>query len=286
MCCDIEQEIKDLFGEEFSQQQTGKYYRMVHDITYAFYMARLFLGHKNMEDRFDLFSKKAKSINTENKDQIFLELQKEVLEYGKIDSIITRDYCQIFDYNDFEIMAEKILNNSHLLVNGKTFRICEIEFYYHGKDHEDEYVHKNPDQAKYGVFYFHKYKTGTYKSGTYKGMDMTYGDEDTFFGVLIRSIYDIENDEMIEGPCRSVNKVLELYGLDKVSDFVRDDGPLHTHYNQRKFYLIKGDLPQEIIYKGPRVGLSDKYPEYKSKNYRFLIMKNKIKKQKKDLVAI
>ena len=43
-------------------------------------------------------------------------------------------------------------------------------------------------------------------------------------------------------------------------------------------------LDKEQIYKGARVGLSDKYPKFKNLNYRFLIKKNLIKKQKKDLI--
>ena len=34
--------------------------------------------------------------------------------------------------------------------------------------------------------------------------------------MLIRSIYDIENDVMIEGPCRTVNKLIGSYGFEKI----------------------------------------------------------------------
>ncbi len=46
------------------------------------------------------------------------------------------------------------------------------------------------------------------------------------------------------------------------------------------------DGVEEQIYKGPRIGLSDKYPEWKNVHYRFLIKKNYIKKGKSDLVAL
>lgn len=78
---------------------------------------------------------------------------------------------------DFNDLSYKILNQSCLIVNGKVFRICEIEMYLHSESHPDEYVHCNPEQKSFGKFYFHKYATGTYKSGTWKGMDIVLGRE-------------------------------------------------------------------------------------------------------------
>src|SRR5579883_2225689 len=91
---------------------------------------------------------------------------------------------------DFDTIAEKILNSYELIIKGIKYRICEIEFYCRCKDHDDKYTHCTPDQQKYEKFYFHKYHNGTYKSGTYKGMDITFGNKDMYFGILIRSIYN------------------------------------------------------------------------------------------------
>jgi hypothetical protein len=58
----------------------------------------------------------------------------------------------------------------------------------------DEYTHCNDDQLKYGYWYFHKFPNGSYKGGTFKGLDITLGNnKDKYCGILIRSIYDIEN---------------------------------------------------------------------------------------------
>ena len=43
------------------------------------------------------------------------------------------------------------------------------------------------------------------------------------------------------------------------------------------------DLIKEVVAEGPRIGLSDKYPDYLNRNYRFVIFKNKIKKKKRSL---
>jgi len=53
-------------------------------------------------------------------------------------------------------------------------------------------------------------------------MDLTFGNDALFCGILVRSIYDVDNDEFIEGPCKSVNKMRELNGFETVVDFMSD----------------------------------------------------------------
>jgi len=179
----------------------------------------------------------------------------------------------------FEDYAEKLLNNTILKVktNDKTFRICEIEMYYCGKDHMDEYTHCNAMQLENGKFYAHKFGSGTYKVGTYKCMDIVYGNKkkNIYFGILIRSIEDIETGEFYCGPCVSVNKLLGFYEVKEFKDFFED-------YDIDEEFTLEevDDLKHEDIYIGPRVGLGDKYPEFKNKEYRYAIKINKIKKQK------
>lgn len=185
-----------------------------------------------------------------------------------------------FLHTDFNKIANNILNNTLLMVNGTKFRICEIEFYYTNDKHNDQYTHCSSDQAKFGFFYFHQYKNGTYKSGTYKGMDMTFGNNELYCGVLIRSLYDIDNDEFIEGPCRSVNKILELNGFTTVADFMDGKKEIKIYDKNDYLYLKPTKLNTEDIYCGKRVGLSNKYPDFLDRKYRYATMIKKIKKQK------
>ena len=187
----------------------------------------------------------------------------------------------------FDSIAYTILNRTILKLNNHSFRICEIEFYLNSKDHPDKYTHSDPDQLKYGYWYFHKYRDGRYKGGNYKGMDIALGNEPilTYCGILIRSIYNLKEKIMIEGPCRSVNKVLELYKINSISEFI-EDKILSVHKNSRNFCLIDAGYKVKpmIIYKGSRIGLSDNYPNYRNRDYRYLIYNNLIKKQKKSRV--
>ncbi len=192
---------------------------------------------------------------------------------------------------NFNDIAQDILNGKVLRVKDKIFRICEIEFYLHSEEHPDEYVHQSPDQLKNGSFYFHRYKNGAYKSGTYKGLDITFGDEEKkiYFGVLIRSIREVASEDLeavnpvIEGPCRSVNKILELYDCKSVDEFT-DGVTLNIDNNFRNFVLETRETKDEDkILVGPRIGLSNKYPEYKDKPYRYVLAGQGIKKEAKSL---
>lgn len=192
----------------------------------------------------------------------------------------------------FREIADLIMNKSVLVVNSRHFRICEIEFYLRNNAHNDEYVHGNPDQSKYNLWYFHQ-KGASYKNGTFRGLDIAVNKVPSgYSGILIRAIWDIENSIMIEGPCLSVNKILELYECSSIPDFIKQkvgnltiNSKLSVTANHHNFTIQNcPTLKPEVIYCGRRVGLSDKYPEWKDKPYRFLIMKNKIKKQKMGLM--
>jgi len=174
----------------------------------------------------------------------------------------------------FNKIANIILNQIVLVCNDYEYRPCEIEFYYRSEEHDDLYVHCNEDQLEFNSIYFHKFANGTFKSGTFKGMDMTFGirDKDIYFGILIRSIMDLETNEFIEGPCKSVERLIANHNAKTIQEFIDKDGEI----TYKKKTLDKKD-----IYEGTRVGLSDKYPEFKDRNYRYAIMIEKIKKQKK-----
>lgn len=183
---------------------------------------------------------------------------------------------------EFDIIAEKILNSYEIIIKDIPYRLCEIEIYCKCEKHDDKYTHCAKEQAEYEKFYFHRHRNGTYKSGTYKGLDITFGNNDMYYGVLIRSIYNEKNNEIIEGPCRTVNKILELNGHSEVKNFVVN-GTLNIYEDNRLKIRFNNNLKFQSIYAGPRIGLSDKYPEYMKRKYRYIIYKDKIKKDKKNL---
>lgn len=201
---------------------------------------------------------------------------------------VTKLNYDTLDDRYFYAMADRLLNECYLLVNGKKFRLAEIEFYLKTVHHPDDYAHCNPDQLVMHAFYFHRFKNGTYKNGNYRGLDLSFGDADAnaFFGILIRAICDIKTGAITEGPCNVVNRILAEYGYDNIMDFTNGEN-LNIFENHHDFLLVPCEtLIRHRIYHGPRIGLSDKYPEYQMRKYRFVIYRNRIKKQKSKLVEI
>ena len=189
--------------------------------------------------------------------------------------------------NDFQMLADKILNKARLVANTKEYKICEIEMYLRNNDHDDKYVHGHDDQKQFGKFYFHRYQNGTYKAGTYKGLDIVLGNNNSYFGILIRTLYDSDTNKFIEGSCRCVNEILQQFNVTDVKEL------MNTHFDNKQIEIINNKLYLKNyngitfdIYTGPRIGLSDKYTEYKNKNYRFVIMEYGVKKQKKTLTLL
>jgi hypothetical protein len=120
-------------------------------------------------------------------------------------------------------------------------------------------------------------------------MDIVLGEKNKYFGILIRSIMDLNTGEFIEGPCKCVNKILEQFGAKNLNELFesRKNKTELISLNDNDLALVKKNiLPAKKVYVGRRIGLSDKYPEYKNKMYRFVIYENKIKKEKKTLVEV
>lgn len=186
----------------------------------------------------------------------------------------------------FEIFANYLLNDCVLYIGKEKYFLEEVEFYYHHDNHKDEYVHKTQDQKTCKQWYFHKYKTGVYKSGTYKGLDLTYGNEKTYGGILIRAIQKATTLEYVIGPCNVVNYILKTLNMDQVSDLVDSMKSPDSFCDKNPFYLSADKPMQNTIFKGPRVGLSGKYPEFMFKNYRFLKSPSNTLKYKDTLVSV
>ena len=166
---------------------------------------------------------------------------------------------------DFKKIADVLLNHASVKVNGNSYQIREIEFYLHQNDHLDLYVHQSKLQQRFNGLYFHQYKNGTYKSGTYKGMDLTFGHTDRYFGILVRGLINEADQKIHDGPCLVVNEILAQYGVKTIDQYLAlaldldNIAQISYHVSHRGATLITG----------PRIGLSEKCLEYKDKPYRY-----------------
>jgi hypothetical protein len=157
--------------------------------------------------------------------------------------------------DDFQRIANDLLNNWVLKVENALYRITEIEFYYKDEagNHDDSYIHGHELQKQKGKWYFHG-----------SGIDITFGNSKAYGGILIRAIY-------------KVNKGEEKYCYGPLNCIVEIFSNLSNIYKpEMSFCLIPAT--QELFKKekpicAQRVGLNpDKNPEMWNKYYRFLIM--------------
>jgi 3-methyladenine DNA glycosylase Mpg len=152
-----------------------------------------------------------------------------------------------------EICA-RLVQNCQLLVeseNGEfvAFRFVEVEAYlFAPPGFEDVFAHRDPMQyTTCGAWYFHK-KGNSYKGGTYKGLDLTFGSTangGVSGGILLRSIVNVSTLEIIEGPCRLVDHVLNLSGSSGIEEFVENhlQSKLDAFSSSSKLKISYADNP-------------------------------------------
>lgn len=100
---------------------------------------------------------------------------------------------------------------------------------------------------------------------------------------------DLDTNEFIEGPCKSVNKILEQFNCADVAELFNNEfaGIDQISMTDEKINLaIDNTLTKLDIFKGPRIGLSDKYPDYQNLLYRYATNIAKIKKNRKSFIPV
>lgn len=153
--------------------------------------------------------------------------------------------------NDFNRIAFDLMNNWMFKIESKLYRICEIEFYLKSESHNDTYTHGHKLQKEKERWYFHS-----------SGIDITFGENGFYGGILIRAIYDIKENQYTYGP---LNCVTELFSN------------INNIYNSNiSFGLVsskESNIKIETPIAAPRVGLNPQKDKAKYEAfYRFLIM--------------
>lgn len=197
-------------------------------------------------------------------------MENKILDVLSLDSGL---YNNLPDYQTiFSKLAKYLMNGFILVINKDKYQICEIEFYLNDGIHVDPFIHGDPHQSKIGRWYFHRQNSKGYKSGSFKGVDITFGYNKTnkkfLGGILIRSIMNLANDTVIEGPCNVVNTILSKNSKKTIDEFVicgiKDNNqPISDEtmiVNGTNLLYLKYDSNNELydndIYCGPRVGLT------------------------------
>lgn len=197
-------------------------------------------------------------------------------------SLLARPPSGAVDQAWFTSLAQALLQNMELVIRDRPHRLREVEFYYQGPGHQDPFAHGHPMQKSCGRWYLHR-EGSSYRGGSFKGLDLSFGPEEAFGGILIRSLSG--EGAQINGSCLCVEHMLRLTGYQHVSQLdealgtrqVTEPGPIYLRQ------APEADLGE--IWSTPRVGLTLKraashptMPSYLMRPYRFLHPERWIKK--------
>ncbi|MGF1582605.1 MAG: hypothetical protein ACFCD0_25050 [Gemmataceae bacterium] len=190
----------------------------------------------------------------------------------------------------FSRIAEYLLNEATVMIAGNLHRFTEIEFYYSGDGHDDQFAHRDPIQLQNGVWYFHRTR-GTYRSGSFKGVDVAFGDGKAFAGVLIRGLFPFDGGQ-IDGPSLHVDYWLKQTGQDTVAALDEAMNGRSVWDSDSPIHLVESDVKRDHpIIRSARVGLTLKkakpdsdLPNYIVRRYRYLTEPRTIKKGKPHMV--
>ena len=192
----------------------------------------------------------------------------------------------------FTRIAEQLLNGCVLMVGNEPHRFVEIEFYYRGDGHPDPFTHGDPLQRESGRWYFHR-TAGVYRGGSFKGLDLTFGANGAYGGVLIRGI-EKPDGSLVDGPSLCVDHLLEKTGHRQVAALDDAIGGRLAWDSNNVLFLDQAPSPgQRPLARSARVGLSLKkarasaageMPRYIMKLYRYLSEPRRTAKGKTYLV--
>ncbi|NEP10912.1 MAG: helix-turn-helix domain-containing protein [Symploca sp. SIO2C1] len=181
------------------------------------------------------------------------------------------------------------MNRTRLLICGKPHRLVEIEFYYYNKAHPDPFAHRHPLQLTWGQWYFHR-QGDNYRGGSFKGLDLTFGEDTAFGGILIRSL-EAADGTLIDGPSLCVDHLLAQAEVSQVATLDEAIGDRMACDRNSPLVLEEATLKQHQIFDSARVGLSLKrthiypnMPQYLLRPYRYLTEPQRIRKGKPYLV--
>ncbi len=177
----------------------------------------------------------------------------------------------------FASLASTLLHHTSLVIASQPHRLLEIEFYFFGGDHEDPFAHCDPFQKTSGLWYFHR-EGGEYRGGSFKGVDISFGPEGMFGGILIRTIQAPSGD-VVNGCSLCVDHILSQTGHPNLSSLDREIALRSVWDESSPMFLQHSEDANDAgpIWATARVGLTLKrlyqhptMPAFVMREYRFL----------------
>ena len=184
------------------------------------------------------------------------------------------------DPETFAAFAEAVLTRTRLVAGGSRRRPTEVEVYVRADSHPDPYPHAQDLTRTAARWYFHR--TGqSYRGGTYKGLDLTCGGGSWHGALLLRAMTD-DAGEAVAGPCRLVNRLLELTGFSSVAELDGEIAGRSAFDPTSPLHVVEVPAEARVIERTKRVGLTMKratpgsrHADYIAKPYRFVVAKER-----------
>lgn len=183
----------------------------------------------------------------------------------------------------FENLSNILLNNIILCLrnvdNIYVYKIIDIEFYAWNDGHKDFFSPKVDEHQLLGRWYFHR-SSKNYKKGNFKGIDITFGNNQTYASIKIISIKNINNGKIISGSSKCVDEILEKLKVDNVSSLLSKydlslvKGPLYIKYKNQsvKYDKIYNTSRTTLSFsKIKHLALNDYNWKYYIDNYRYTV---------------
>ncbi len=138
------------------------------------------------------------------------------------------------DEQEFEGIANKLMNNSAIQTHDSMYRITEIEFYWNSPTHQDLSTYdRKYVKPKLGDWFFH-----------YSGVDIALENTETggYGGILIRSIYSLTEQKSYKGPLVCSMKLFS--GTSAFTESI-------------KTKIVECQFRPEVVQKKLRIGLGE-----------------------------
>lgn len=161
----------------------------------------------------------------------------------KIDLTINTESQETI-YKSFEKIAENMLNNFIIEISNIRYRILNIEFYYYNfEKHPDCNVHQSERQLKSHQWYLHKNSINP--NYHRKGIDYTFGHNNNYGGILIKSAIELNTNKKPLSQSFFVNDLVEKLNCkhpldkDKFKKIIEQNNDLKLIQINQKKYTVK-----------------------------------------------
>jgi hypothetical protein len=173
------------------------------------------------------------------------------------------------------------LMHSTIITPTGEYELVELQGYYYSNRVKDLHCQRHKKQKTNGQFYIHRGKMQTLKEGTLKALDITFGNGSSiYFGITIRSVYDVLKRKMIEGSSVVVSQFMDDCECSSITELASIIENRNIHDITNRVLLCPSNKSIKHITFSPRI-LQQKHgdPRWLFKSWRATVKGIKYRRQ-------